>query len=97
MKLTDSDLKVNLVEGSNPVYVKYEVNLKNAGEMNTYEGTGYFIAKVQDKECRFDTNWSIVVVQPETIAGYTSRITPEAGSCAVQERHEEFTQLKKVK
>jgi len=96
MKLTESELHVRLVDGSNPVYVKYEVELKNAGEINSYQGDGYFIAKVDGKECRFETTWSIVVVQPQTIAGVTSRIVPEPGSCAVKERSEQFTQLKKV-
>ena len=94
--ITASDLSVRFVEGSNPVYVKYEVNLKNTGEVNTYEGTGYFIAKVQDRECRYDTNWKIIVVQPETIVGYLSRIVPEPGTCDIKERHEDFTQIKKV-
>lgn len=94
--LSPSDLSVRLVEGSNPVYIKYEVNLKNAGEVNTYEGTGYFIAKVQDKECRFDTNWKIIVVQPETIVGYLPRIVPEPGTCDIKEQSVDFTQIKKV-
>lgn len=94
--ITPSDLSVRLVEGSNPVYVKYEVNLKNTGEVNSYEGTGYFIAKVQDKECRFDTNWKIIVVQPETIVGYLTGIVPEPGTCDIKERREDFAQIKKV-
>jgi hypothetical protein len=96
MKLADSDLTVRLVEGSNPTFVKYEVNLKNTGEVNTYEGTGFFIAKVQGKTCRFDTTWKITVVQSETIAGYTSRIVPDPDTCEVKQRTEDFAQFKKV-
>jgi hypothetical protein len=96
MTLTDANLKATLVDGSNPVYVKYEVDLKNTGEVNTYEGKGFFVAKVKDKECRFDTSWAIVVVQPATIAGYITHVIPEPGSCEVNERRDEFIQLKKV-
>jgi hypothetical protein len=96
MKLADSDLTARLVEGSNPAYVKYEVHLKNTGEINSYEGTGFFVAKVQGKECRFETTWKIIVVQSETIAGYLSRIVPDPDTCGVKQRSEDFAQLKKV-
>jgi hypothetical protein len=97
LKLTDTNLKVQLVDGSNPTYLKYEVDLKNSGEVNTYDGKGYFVAKLKDKECRFDTNWSIIVVQPDVIAGYISHVVPDPATCEVKERRDEFTQLKKVK
>jgi hypothetical protein len=97
IKRTDSDLKVQLVDGSNPVYLKYEVKLKNAGEVNTYEGEGFFIAKVKERECRFDTAWHVVVVQPELMVGYISHVVPDPATCEVQDRRDEFTQLKKVK
>jgi hypothetical protein len=97
LKLSDSDLKVQLVDGSNPVYLKYEVNLKNSGEVNTYEGDGFFVAKVKEKECRFPTSWHVIVVQPELIAGYISHVVPDPATCEVAERRDEFTQLKKVK
>jgi hypothetical protein len=97
MKLTGSDLQVRLVDGSNKVYLKYEVNLKNAGEVNTYEGEGYFTAKLQEKECRFDTTWRIIVVAPDVIAGYISHVVPDPATCEVKDRREEFTQLMKVK
>jgi hypothetical protein len=96
MKLSDSNLKVQLVDGSNPVYLKYEVNLKNTGEVNTYEGSGFFVAKVKEKECRFVTDWHIIVVQPAAIAGYISHVVPDPATCEVVERRDEFTQLKKV-
>jgi hypothetical protein len=97
LSLAGSDLKVRLVGDSNPLYVKYEVNLKNTGEVNTYQGSGYFTAKLQGKECRFDTNWNIIVVQPDTIAGYISHVVPDPATCEVKDRRDEFTQLKKVK
>ena len=84
------------MDGSNPTYLKYEVDLKNTGEPNTYAGAGYFVAKLQGNECRYDTSWTIVVVQPTTIAGYISHVVPDAATCGVKDRGDEFTQLKKV-
>jgi hypothetical protein len=97
MKLNGSELKVHLVEGSNPRYLKYDVDLKNTGEVNSYEGTGSFVAKVKDKECKFETQWKIVVVQAELIAGYMSKIVPDAETCEVVDRGVDLVQLKKVK
>lgn len=97
LKLAGSELKVRLVAGSSKTYSKYEVNLKNAGEVNTYEGEGYFIAKLQEKECRFDTTWKIIVVQTDVIAGYISHVIPDPATCEVKDRRDEFTQLMKVK
>ena len=97
MKMTGNEIKVHLVEGSNPVYLKYDIDLKNAGETNTYEGKGSFVAKIKEQECKFPTDWSITIVQPELIAGYMSRIVPKAGTCEIQEQDSEFVQLKKVK
>jgi hypothetical protein len=98
LTLTDPDLKVRLVDGSNPVYVKYEVDLKRTSDdPNIYAGSGYFIAKLKEKECRFDTSWNIAVVQPDTIAGYISHVVPDPATCEVKDRQDELTQLKKVK
>jgi hypothetical protein len=96
MKLTGSELKVHLVEGSNPRFLKYDVDLKNTGEVNTYEGSGSFVAKLNDKECKFKTEWKIVVVQAELIAGYMSKIVPNADTCEVVDSGVDFVQLKKV-
>ena len=97
LQLSGGDLKVNIVDGSNPRYLKYEVNLKNQGdEVNTYEGAGYFVAKLQSgKECRFDTNWKLVVVSPSRIIGITSSIVPDPDTCAVKEKSEIQLDLKK--
>jgi hypothetical protein len=97
MKMTGNEIKVHLVEGSNRVYLKYDIDLKNAGETNTYAGKGFFVAKINEQECKFSTDWSVSVVQPELIAGYMSRIVPKAGTCEVQEETSEFVQLKRVK
>lgn len=87
MVLSGSDLKVELVQGSNPVFLKYEVNLKNQEEVNTYKGTGFFLAKLQNgKECKFDTDWEIVVVQSSRIIGSTSTIIPDPETCEVKEK-----------
>jgi hypothetical protein len=97
MKLAGNEINVQLVEGSNPVYLKYDIDLKNTGETNTYAGKGSFVAKINEQECKFSTNWSITIVQPELIIGYMSRIFPKAGTCEVREESSEFVQLKKVK
>ena len=98
LKLSGSDLKVQLAPSSSTPYLKYEVNLKNTGEVNTYEGSGYFIAKLSNgKECRFDTKWAIIVVQPELIAGPILHVVPDPETCEVKESHNEFTELKKTR
>ena len=96
LRLNGSDLSVRLVPGSNPTYIKYEVELKNQPEdVNTYEGKGFFIAKVRDKECRFDTDWRIVVVSPDRIIGAAPSIVPDPDTCAVKERNPVQMDLKK--
>jgi hypothetical protein len=96
LRLADTDLHVQLVEGSNPTFLKYEVNLKNTGEVNTYKGAGYFVAKLKNgKECKFDTDWQVVVVQKDTIFGFTSTVVPDPDTCAVTERSSSMITLKK--
>ena len=96
IQLSGAELRIQLVEGSNPSFVKYEVNLKNAGEVNTYKGAGYFVAKMKNsKECRFDTDWQIIVVQKETIIGYTSTVIPDPDTCEIKERGSAMIVLKK--
>ena len=95
-KLNGSDLSVRLVAGSNPTYVKYEVELKSQTEdVNTYEGKGFFIAKVKEKECRFETDWRIVVVTPDRIIGAAPQIIPDPDTCGVKERNQIQMDLKK--
>jgi hypothetical protein len=96
LHLKGSDLSVTLVPGSSTKYLKYEVNLKNAEEVNTYVGKGYFIAKLaNEKECRFDTDWQVYVVTPTQIVGSTTQIIPVPGTCEIQEKSEIQLQLKK--
>jgi hypothetical protein len=96
LQLSGSDLKVRLVPGSNPKYVKYEVDLKNQEEVNTYKGKGFFIAKVKDdKECRYETQWQLTIVSPTFIIGGTTNIVPDPDTCGIKEQSEVQTQLKK--
>jgi hypothetical protein len=96
LKLNGSDLKVSLVPGTHPRFRQYEVNLKNTEEVNTYSGSGFFVAKMDtDKECRFDTTWLIVVVTQSQIIGETTGIVPEPNSCEVKEKSQIQIQLKK--
>ena len=82
---SDYGVDVHLVPGSNPRYLKYELQLKKTDEVNTYEGAGYFVAKLQNgKECRFDAEWQIVVVQPALIAAIVPNIVPDPETCAVK-------------
>ena len=95
-KLNGSDLSVRLIPGSNPTYVKYEVELKNSTEdPNTYQGKGFFVAKVKDKECRFDTEWKVVVVTPDRIIGAAPQIVPDPDTCGVKESNQVQMDLKK--
>ena len=96
LKLSGTDLKVRMVEGSNAKYVKYEVDLKNAEEQNSYKGTGYFIAKLQNgKECRYDTDWQLVVVAANRIIGVVTGVTPDPDSCTPKEKSTLQLDLKK--
>jgi len=96
IRLSGGDLRVNLIEGSNPLFLKYEVALKNTGEVNTYKGTGYFVAKLKSgKECKFDTEWQVIVVQPELIIGTTSTVVPDPDTCEIKERGDSMIVLKK--
>ena len=97
LQLSGSDLKVQIVDGSNPRYLKYELSLTNQEEANTYQGKGYFIAKLQDgKECRFDTEWQIIIVSPDRILGSASNIVPIPGTCEIKEKSQIQVDLKKI-
>jgi hypothetical protein len=94
--LNGSDLHVQLVEGSNPKYVSYDVELKNQEEANTYKGTGTFVAKLDSgKECKFETEWQLIVVGPNRILGKTTNIVPDPKTCAIKDRSETGLDLKK--
>jgi hypothetical protein len=96
MTLRGSDLHVQLVDGSNPKFLKYEVDLKNQDEPNTYKGTGTFVAKLESgKECKFETEWQLIVVAANRILGKTTNIVPDPETCAVKEKSEAGLDLKK--
>ncbi len=98
LKLAGKDLKVQLVEGSNPRYLKYEVDLKNQEEINTYKGAGYFVTKFANgKECKFETEWQFIVVTSDRILGSTTNIVPDPATCAVKEKNQVTLDLKKKK
>jgi hypothetical protein len=90
MQLTGLDLKVQIVEGSNPRFLKYEVDLKGSTkpeEANSYVGKGYFVTRFENgKECRFDTEWQLIVLSSDRIMGVTTRIVPDPETCAVKEK-----------
>ena len=95
-RLSGTDLHVQIVEGSNPRYAKYEVELKNMEDANLYRGKGYFVAKVPSgKECKFDTEWEFVVLTPDHIMGSTTNIVPDPDTCAAKERTRAQLDLKK--
>jgi|SRR5579862_1705193 len=92
------NVQVKLVPGSNPKFLQYEVALKNQEEINTYKGTGTFVAKMQGgKECKFDTEWMFIVVTPERILGSSTNIVADSKTCAIQEKNQAQLDLKKKK
>jgi hypothetical protein len=96
MQLVGSDLRVRLVPGTNPRFLSYELTLKNQEEVNTYKGPGHFVAKLSNgKECRFETEWTVVVVYDDRIIGSAANIIPDPETCAVKERSEVQLDLKK--
>ena len=97
LKLSGSDLHVQILEGSNPRFLKYEVDLKSQSEVNTYKGTGYFIAKLENgKECKFETDWEFIVVTPDRILGSSTNIVPDSQTCAIKQRGRTMLDLKKT-
>ena len=98
LQLTGKTIKVQIPEGTNPKYVKYEVTLENQEEVNTYLGKGYFIAKLKNgKECKYDTDWQFTVVTPDRIIGSASLIIPEENSCDVKSKQDVGLDLKRSK
>lgn len=86
-RMAGSELHVRLVPESNPLLMSYEVVLKNQGEVNTYAGKGFFVAKVkEDKECRFDVEWEVIVANETHMVATIPAIVPDPDTCAVKER-----------
>ena len=93
-----ADLQVKLVPGSNTKYLQYDVSLKKQDEINTYKGTGTFTAKMEGgKECKFDTEWLLVIVSPARMFGTTTGIQADKKTCVVKEKSQEPVDLKKKK
>ena len=97
-RLSGSDLHVRIVPGSSPKFLRYEVEMKNLEEVNTYKGTGFFLAKMgSGKECKFDTQWQLVVVSPDRIIGSATNIIADQNTCEIKEKSELQLDLKRKK
>lgn len=98
LHLTGANLQVKLVPGSNPKFLSYEVTLSNQDEINTYKGTGTFVAKMEGgKECKFETEWQLVVVSADRILGAATGILADKQTCAIREKNQLQLDLKKKK
>jgi hypothetical protein len=97
-RLSGRDLHVAIVPGSNPKFLKYDVDLQAQDEINTYRGFGSFVAKMSSgKECKFDTEWQLVVVSLDRIIGVTTDITADKDTCEIQDKGQIQLDLKKRK
>jgi len=98
MRLNGKDLHVNIVPGSNPKFIQYEVDLKNEDEINTYSGKGFFVAKMEGgKECKFPTEWRLIIVSPDRILGVSSNIVADSKTCEIKQNTQAQLDLKKSK
>ena len=98
LRLNGSNLQVKLVPGSNSKYIIYDVTLKNQEEINSYKGAGTFVAKMEGgKECKFETEWQLVVVSADRILGATSGVLADKETCAIKEKNQVQLDLKRVK
>jgi hypothetical protein len=99
LHLNGANLQVRMVPGSNPKFLSYEVTLRNQEEINTYKGTGTFVAKMEGtgKECKFETEWQVVVVSPDRILGAATGILADKQTCAIREKNQLQLDLKKKK
>jgi hypothetical protein len=92
LRVNGDNLIVKL-EGTNATFLQYELTLKHLrpedtlGDDNRYEGTGFFRAKLKSgKECRFDTKWEIVVIDPKSILGNAPNyLDPDPETCKPKE------------
>jgi hypothetical protein len=98
LKLTGSELEVTIVPNSNPRYLDYRVTLKLQDEdVNTYKGVGYFVARMETgKECKFETEWQLTVVQAGRILGSTTSVVADSNTCEVKEKNLVRLDLTKV-
>jgi hypothetical protein len=98
MRLTGGDLHIQLVAGSNPKFLQYQLDAKNESEVNTYSGKGFLVAKMETgKECRLPAEWRFIVVGPDRIIGNSSSVVADGNTCEVQETEQVRLDLKKQK
>jgi hypothetical protein len=87
LRLSGGNLMVTLA-GSNPPFLQYELTLaQSKEEVNRYKGAGFFRATLKSgKECRFETDWEIVVFDEKTIIGNAPRhMEPDPQTCKPKE------------
>ncbi len=97
LRLSGEKLVVSLA-GANPPFLQYEMTLaQDKDDVNRYTGTGFFRATLKSgKECRFETNWDIVVITLSSIVGNAPRfIEPDPQTCTPKETAPDRLELKK--
>ena len=98
IRANGSNLQVKIVPGSNPKFLEYELNMKSEEEINTYSGTGFFVAKMEGgKECKLPTEWRFIVVSPDRIVGSASNVVADQKTCEVKDKSQAQLDLKKKK
>jgi hypothetical protein len=98
LRLTGKDLHVKIVPGSNPKFLQYEVDMKNEEEVNTYSGEGFFVAKMTGgKECKFPTQWRLIVVSTDHILGISTNVNADSKTCEIKDQSPVQLELKKKK
>src|SRR5688572_18154382 len=97
LRLNGENLTVTLA-GANPPYLQYDLTLVQIKEeVNRYKGAGFFRATLKSgKECRFETEWEIVVIDEKTILGNAPRyLEPDPQTCKPKETVADRIQLTK--
>ena len=98
IRANGSNLQVKIVPGSNPKFLEYELNMKSEEEINTYSGTGFFVAKMEGgKECKLPTEWRFIVVSADRIVGSASNVIADQKTCEVKDKSQAQLDLKKKK
>ena len=98
MRLNGSNLEVKIVPGSNKKFLEYELSMKVEEEVNTYSGTGFFVAKMEGgKECKLPTEWRFIVVSSDRIVGSVSNVIADQKTCEVKQKSEIQLDLKRKK
>ena len=98
IRANGSNLQVKIVPGSNPKFLEYELNMKSEEEINTYSGTGFFVAKMEGgKECKLPTEWRFIVVSADRIVGSATNVVADQKTCEVKDKSQAQLDLKKKK